>query len=99
MEYVKMKNLKKGQLVLVGEIGKGKFEVARLRDIGFHFEDWNEINMDEGIIREKSSGFGVISLNKLRGGMNVLNPTEIKEVEKIKNKIKMLENLKDEKRN
>ena len=98
MKRINTRNLKKGQIILVGDIGKGKFEVAEVREVSVHFDNWTKIDMDKGIL--VNSGGAIINNkdkdgNVTEGCMLVLDSEEIKEVETIKNKIKMLENLKE----
>lgn len=43
-----MQNLKKGQVILTGRLGVGKFEVARVKDICVSFNDWDKVDMKNG---------------------------------------------------
>lgn len=92
MERVNIRNLKKGQIVLVGEVGVGKFEVAEVKENVVNFKNWDKIDMNKG---EISSEMGGEVSHKTKGCMIVLNSKEIKEVEAIKNKIKMLDSLEE----
>lgn len=91
MRRVDTRNLIKGQTILVGEIGVGKFEVAEVERNRVEFKDWDKIDMDKGSIKKER--VGEISHEGRRGSIFVLSKEEIKEVEKIKNKIKMLKEL------
>ncbi len=91
MERVNLTDLEEGQTILIGEIGVGEFGVAKVEYNRVEFEDWDKINMDKGIISHE--GKGEISHKEGKGVAYVLDKKEIKEVEKIKNKIKMLKEL------
>lgn len=89
-------------MVLVGEIGVGKFDVAEVSENTVHFKDWNKIDMDKGSIVCK--GIGVVDDEDDKGNITdgcmwVLSSAEIKKVEQIKNKIKILDNLKEKEKN
>ena len=91
MKRVDLKNLKKGQVVLVGELGVGKFEVAEVEFNRVEFKNWEKIDMKKGsILKERG---GEISHQKGKGSVVILNSKDIIKVNKIKNKIKMLEEL------
>lgn len=93
MRWVKMGNLKKGQIVVEGKLGVGKFTVAELSDITFNFVKCKKFDMKKGIIIEE--GKGVVIFEEIVNGINSLNKEEIKKVKMIENKMKMLDNLKD----
>ena len=92
MRYIKLKNVKKGQIVAEGEIGVGKFAVAEVEDVIIHIKNIRGIDMDKGVIEKyKDSKNSLYDYKRVE----ILNLEEIKKIKQIENKIKMLENLKD----
>ncbi len=95
MKKVYTKDLKKGQIVLIGELGVGEFGVAEVMSNQVKFKNWDKIDMNKGTLLK--NGNGEVSQED-KGYLNVLNSSEVKKVEMIKNKILMLENLKEDKK-
>lgn len=91
MKRVNVKNLKKGQIVLVGELDAGKFEVAEVEYNRVEFKNWDKIDMTKGSIIKKLGG--EISHQGREGSIYVLNSADIIKINKMKDKIKMLEEL------
>ncbi len=93
MKLVKAKDLKVGQVVLFGDLDGDKFEVAEVREVSVHFKNWENIDMTIGNILKR--GDGLINLVGTNGAVKVLSSAEVIEVNKMKNKILMLKELKE----
>lgn len=96
MKLVKVKDLKKGQIVLTGKLGEGNFDVAEVKSIKVDFRNWDSIDMVNGVLCKK--GNGIIDLQGKEGAVQVLNSSEMIKVNGIKNRILMLDNLKEYKK-
>ena len=93
MKLVKTTDLKKGQMILIGRLESGEFEIAEVRELSVHFKSWERIDMNKGVLTKK--GDGIINLQEEKGGVQVLNSSELIEINKMKNKILMLNGLED----
>ncbi len=91
MRLVNLRDLKKGQIVVEGELGVGKFKIVEVESNEITFINRETIDMKNGSMVKEEDGY--ISHEESRGSIMVLNSSDLKKVDKIRAKMKMLEEL------
>ncbi len=91
MKFINLRDLKEGQIVVVGTLGVGKFEIAEVKANKITFINREIIDMKKGSMVEEDEGY--VSHKEGHGGMWVLNSSDLKKAKKIKDKILMLKEL------
>lgn len=100
MKETKIANLKKGDWITDTssnfEARKGKFAIARVKEFRVVFDKAIWLDMDKDIVekRESNASIGYDDLDEEE--ITKLNRTDLKEVNRVVTKLKIIDGLKDE---